>query len=96
MVRRYDILKGDRTTSDGTVLGGDFNDRVGDREQAYEQDDVWCPACQSIGRIVCYGARLSMKGPAGREAALDGDLCVCQCDVPPRLLPSQTTSYVDG
>lgn len=95
MVRRYDILKGDKTTSDGTVLGGDSNDRVGDREQAYERDDVWCPACQSMGKIVCQGPRLSMQGPDGPEGALSDDLCVCKCDPPPRLLPSQQSSYVD-
>lgn len=95
MVRRYDILKGDRTTSDGTVTGGDPNDRIGDREQAYEQDEVWCPACRSIGRVVCDGPRLSMKGPDGREGALSDDLCVCKCNVSPRLLQSQYSSYVD-
>ena len=95
MARRYDILKGDRTTSGGTVVSGDPNDRIGDREQAYERDDVWCPACQSMGNIVCDGPRLSMKGPDGREGALSDDICVCRCDVPPRLLPSQYASYVD-
>ncbi|WP_338060172.1 PAAR domain-containing protein [Burkholderia vietnamiensis] len=95
MVRRYDILKGDRTTLDGTVMGGDSNDMIGDREQAYEEDEVWCSACHSAGRIVCDGPRLSMKGPDGREGALSDDLCVCKCSVPPRLLPSQYSAYVD-
>ncbi len=40
MTRRYDILKGDRTTTGGTVEGGDPNDRVGDYEQAHEDDPV--------------------------------------------------------
>ncbi|MCG5075966.1 PAAR domain-containing protein [Paraburkholderia sp. RG36] len=95
MTRRYDIMKGDRTTADGTVMGGDPNDRIGDREQAYEQDEVWCPCCQSTGRIVCSGPRFSMRGPDGREGALSDDLCVCKCDPSPRLLPSQYSSYVD-
>lgn len=95
MIRRYDIMKGDKTTSDGTVLGGDANDRIGDREQAYERDEVWCPTCQSMGFIVCDGPRLSMKDPNGREGALSDDLCVCKCDPPPRLLPSQRLSCVD-
>jgi hypothetical protein len=95
MVRRYDIAKGDKTTADGTVTGGDPLDTLGDREQAYEDDDVWCPACQSLGRIVCDGPRISMKGPDGREGALNDDLCVCQCEPSPRLIPSQYSSYVD-
>lgn len=94
-MRRYDILKGDRTTSDGTVEGGNATDKVGDREQAYENDPVWCPACNSMGRIACAGPRQSTKGPDGREAALSDDLCICHCDPSPRLIPSQHTSYMD-
>jgi PAAR motif len=94
-MRRYDILKGDKTTSDGTVEGGDTTDKVGDREQAYETDPVWCPVCQTMGRIGCTGPRLSMKGSDGREGALSDDLCICQCDPSPRLIPSQYTSYMD-
>jgi uncharacterized Zn-binding protein involved in type VI secretion len=95
MVTRYDILKGDSTTADGTVIGGDSLDTVGGREQAYELDPVWCPACQSTGRIVCVGSRISCKGPDGREAALSGDLCVCQCEPSPFLISSQRTSWMD-
>ncbi len=62
MVRRYEILKGDRTTAEGSVMGGDSNDRVGDREQAQEWDEVWCPECESIGRIVCDGPRWRKQG----------------------------------
>lgn len=95
MVRRYDILVGDRTTNDGTVIRGDPLDKVGEREQAYELDPVWCPGCQSMGRIVCVGPRFSSKGPDGREAALSDDLCVCKCEPSPLLVPSQMTSWVD-
>jgi len=95
MTRRYDILKGDKTTADGTVEGGDPNDRIGNREQAYENDPVWCPACQSMGQIVCVGPRLSMTGPDGRQGALSDDLCVCQCTLSPTLVPSQDASYMD-
>lgn len=95
MVRRFDTLKGDKTAAGGTVIGGDANDTVGGIARAYERDDVWCPACESMGLIVCDGPRLSMQGPDGREGALSDDLCVCECNPPPRLLPSQFTSYVD-
>lgn len=95
MARRYDIRKGDKTTAGGTVLGGDPNDTIDELAQAYERDDVWCPACKSMGHIVCDGPRFPMQGPDGREGALSEDLCVCRCSPPPRLLPSQFTSYVD-
>ena len=95
MTRRYDITKGDSTTVGGVVEGGDGNDTLGGREQAYENDPVWCPACKTMGRIVCVGPRLSMTAPDGREAALSDDLCVCRCDQSPRLIPSQYSSYMD-
>jgi uncharacterized Zn-binding protein involved in type VI secretion len=94
-MRRYDILKGDSTTAGGTVEGGDAHDTVNHREQAFENDPVWCPACSTMGRIVCDGPRISMKSPDGCEAALSDDLCVCQCSPSPRLVPSQNTSYMD-
>jgi uncharacterized Zn-binding protein involved in type VI secretion len=95
MTRRYDIVKGDATTAGGIVQGGDSNDMLNGREQAYETDPVWCPVCKSMGRIVCVGPRLSMTGPDGREAALSDDLCVCLCNPSPRLIPSQGASYMD-
>jgi uncharacterized Zn-binding protein involved in type VI secretion len=95
LVRRYDITKEDLTTAGGTVAGGDGSDLLAGREQAYENDAVWCPECKTMGRIVCVGPRLSMTGPDGREAALSEDLCVCRCDPSPRLIPSQHSSYVD-
>ncbi|CAN7295420.1 PAAR domain-containing protein [Trinickia sp. LjRoot230] len=95
MVRRYDILKGDKTTAGGTVTDGSSLDTIADREQAYEGDHIWCPSCRSVGRIVCDGLRISMKGVDGREGALSDDLCVCKCSPSPRLIPSQYSSYVD-
>lgn len=96
MAQRYDILTDDLTTADGIVKSGNSKDRVGHREQAYEGDPVWCPVCKSIGRIVCTGPRLPMKGPDGREAALSDDLCLCLCHPSPRLVASQTSSYTDS
>lgn len=95
MTRRYDIVKGDATTAGGIVQNGDLNDMLNGREQAYENDPVWCPACKTMGRIVCAGPRLSMTAPDGREAALSDDLCVCRCNPPPLLIPSQGASYMD-
>lgn len=95
-MRRYDIVKGDTTTAGGIVQAGDGKDQIGDREQAYENDPVWCPACKTIGKIVCDGPRISTTGPDGRQAALSDDLCVCQCPTPPRLVSSQSVSYIDA
>lgn len=94
MGKRFDIVKGDKTTAGGTVIGGDASDRLNHREQAYQGDSVWCPSCKSMGRIVCKGARVSTTGPDGREAALSEDLCVCKCNPSPLLLASQTVSFV--
>ncbi|MBY4829269.1 PAAR domain-containing protein [Burkholderia dolosa] len=94
-MRRYDIMKGDTTTVGGIVQGGDGTDLIGGREQAYEQDPVWCPVCKTLGKIECTGPRISTTGPDGREAALSDDLCVCQCPTPPRLVASQSVSYID-
>ncbi|WP_414448575.1 PAAR domain-containing protein [Burkholderia sp. 22PA0099] len=94
-MRRYDIVKGDKTTAGGTVMAGDSHDRIHDQEQAYEHDPIWCPVCRSVGTLVCTGPRLSSTGPDGREAALSDDLCVCQCEPSPRLLASQYVSYID-
>jgi hypothetical protein len=96
MTRRHDILTDDTTTSDGVVKSGNLRDHVGARHQAYEGDSVWCPVCKSMGRIVCVGARLPMKGPDGREAALSDDLCLCLCEPSPRLIASQSSSYTDS
>ena len=51
-MRRYDIVKGDSTTAGGIVQSGDGKDLIGEREQAYENDPVWCPACKAMGKIV--------------------------------------------
>ncbi|WP_374626008.1 PAAR domain-containing protein [Pandoraea sp.] len=95
MVRRFDILTGDKTTAQGTVQQGATGDRIGEVEQAYEGDPVWCPACKTTGHISCTGPRLPTKGPDGREAALSDDLCTCECERHPCLVPSQFASYID-
>lgn len=94
-MRRYDIVKGDSTTAGGIVRSADGNDLIGQSEQAYENDPVWCPACKTTGKIVCDGPRISTTAPDGRQAALSDDLCVCQCSTPPRLVASQSVSYIE-
>ncbi|WP_412022784.1 PAAR domain-containing protein [Burkholderia cepacia] len=94
-MKRYDVVKGDTTTAGGLIQDGDCNDLIGTREQAYEGDPVWCPACKTIGKIVCDGPRIPTTGPDGRQAALSDDICACQCSPSPRLIASQVSSFVE-
>jgi uncharacterized Zn-binding protein involved in type VI secretion len=64
---------------------------INGQAMAREGDEVDCPKCDSIGRIVCDGPRL-VDLLEERNAALDGDLCKCKCDPPPRLIANQTLS----
>ncbi|MCA8200151.1 PAAR domain-containing protein [Burkholderia sp. AU33545] len=94
-MRRYDIVKGDATTVGGIVQGGDGQDMLHDREQAYEHDPVWCPVCKTLGVIEGDGPRHSSTGPDCRQSALSDDLCPCACPIPPKLVASQSASYTE-
>ena len=87
---RHNLVQGDKTTSNGVVVGA--NDaRITQMgvPLALEGDAVWCPACKTRGHILCVGPRHS-NSFHGRKDALDGDLCICQCEPPPRLIHSMT------
>ncbi|MDO4250240.1 MAG: hypothetical protein Q4C68_01875 [Moraxella sp.] len=60
------------------------------KKQSCIGDDIWCPACQSMGKIIPDQDRLSTK-INGRMPALHDDLCLCKCSPPPKLVHSQTT-----
>lgn len=90
------IRKGDRTTAGGEVTSGLDNMRHMGQPMAFEQDSVYCPACSSTGFIQCVGERFSFTGPHGRQLALEGDLCICQCLPPPQLVAGQAHSGSQG
>lgn len=92
MNARYDIRDGDTTTAQGRVMATVRNDVIDGKAVAYEGDPVWCPACKTTGKIVCVGERLPERGPDGRQSALSGDWCLCQCNPRPRLIQSQHRS----
>lgn len=93
-MKRYVILTGDKTTADGTVEAKATTLQLNGVHVAHEGDDVSCPACHSTGKIQCDGGtRLPMNGPDGRRIALHDDLCICQCNPPPRLVASQGVMY---
>ncbi|MFM0732858.1 PAAR domain-containing protein [Paraburkholderia sediminicola] len=94
-MKRFLILNGDKTTSNGTVVARSTTLGLQERQIAHEGDDVSCPACHSTGKIQCDGPRLPMTGPDGRRAALSDDLCICQCTPPPKLVASQSSTSIE-
>ena len=93
---RYYIHVGDTTTSNGRVVSGLATHTWQGHACAFEGDAVSCPACKSVGVIRCTGTRVSSTGSHGKEEALDGDLCICHCRIPPRLVASQSTYGTTG
>lgn len=86
-MRRNLIVAGDKTTAGGIVQEGisaGFNDGA---PLAYHGARVSCPACKSEGHIAAWGPSWSMTFD-GRQVALENDLCICQCNPPPRLVAS--------
>ena len=89
-LERAFIRDGDTTTSRGTVQAHPQRWPVtcGDdgRHACFEGDPVVCPACKRTGVTKCVAPFRPHTGPDGRQANLDGDLCLCRCPVPPRLV----------
>ncbi|WP_241669108.1 S-type pyocin domain-containing protein [Pseudomonas sp. CFBP13528] len=87
-MRRYNITTGSTTTAGGKVTGGcertSFNGELISREG----DRVACPACGTEGFIALVGPHLHEEWN-GKQAALEGDLCICKCDPPPELIANQ-------
>ncbi|SAL19790.1 PAAR repeat-containing protein [Caballeronia arvi] len=86
-MKRYFIVVGDQTTRGGSVTEGDSRARIRGKAQSYHGAHVYCPSCKSEGHIVGAGPtrRHSIHG---KQAALEGDLCACKCEPPPRLIAS--------
>lgn len=78
-MRRYDIVNGDTTSAGSLIQGVDANNLIGASEPAYEGDPVSRLACKMVGKIVCDGLYIPTTGSDERQAALSGDLCICQC-----------------
>jgi uncharacterized Zn-binding protein involved in type VI secretion len=92
MTQRFDICDGDTTTAGGRVHAASQTDFISGRAVAYQGDQVWCPKCSTMGKIVCVGDRLPCRGVDGREQALSYDWCLCKCDSPPLLISLQSDS----
>lgn len=89
---RYYIRAGATTTAGGAVKASSTFCTVEGLPLVREGDGVDCPACGTEGRIACVAPRLSHTFE-GREYALDGDLCVCECAPSPTLVADQHQRY---
>jgi uncharacterized Zn-binding protein involved in type VI secretion len=89
-MRRYTVTLGSPTSAGGQVSSAGSACVIDGVPVALEGDTVACPACRSVGRILCVGPRIPETWN-GRHVALENDLCICRCTPSPRLLASQTT-----
>ena len=87
-MRRYNITTGATTTAGGEVISGLERTSFNGQMIAREGDRVACPACGTEGVIALTGPHLH-EAWGGRQAALEGDLCLCKCDPPPELIANQ-------
>jgi uncharacterized Zn-binding protein involved in type VI secretion len=87
-MRRYTITLGAPTSSGGRVISASSEGKIDGVPIALEGDLVSCPACKTAGKIQCVGPRIP-ESWHGKNVALENDLCICRCAVPPKLRPSQ-------
>ncbi|MGY2334172.1 S-type pyocin domain-containing protein [Pseudomonas sp. SDO528_S397] len=76
------------TSAGGVVLTGCDSGFINNQGVAREGDRVFCPACNSTGVIANAGA-YRVEIWAGKQVALEGDVCVCQCSPAPVLIAHQ-------
>ncbi|MDE1533754.1 S-type pyocin domain-containing protein [Pseudomonas carnis] len=87
-MKRYNITTGAKTTAGGEVISGMARTSFSGQMIAREGDRVACPACGTEGFIALTGPHLHEEW-GGKQAALEGDLCICKCDPPPELIACQ-------
>lgn len=87
--RRYHIRDGAKTTAGGTVRASTTWYKLNGAPVACEGDTMDCPACGTTGIIQCVMPRIPERVNS-KEIALSGDLCICQCSPPPKLIAEQT------
>lgn len=93
-MRRYNLTNGAKTTAGDTVYTGYTGGTINGLGMVRQGDLIFCPACSSQGVVVCGGPRLGEIWD-GAEAALDGDVCRCKCDPPPKLIANQFMEFQD-
>ena len=91
---RYLIRDGDTTTAGGVVAATGTHMPIYGHSVALEGDSVQCPACKSVGYIKCVPPIRRATGHANKQLSVDGDLCICKCPSPPRLIASQKQASI--
>jgi len=98
MVMRKIVVVGDKTTTGGTILpNANSTFSVGDdgHKVALIGGQATCLACKGVGVIAKAGGprRMNFMG----EVALENDIVICGCPVPPKLVSNlhQTMTYDD-
>ncbi|WP_233863503.1 PAAR domain-containing protein [Paraburkholderia adhaesiva] len=87
MMRRVAVV-GDELTSKGHILpyeqahGCSFHGH----KAALIGGEAYCEKCKSIGWIAKAGGPYRPKYGTTREIALDGDIVLCRCPVPPHII----------
>jgi uncharacterized Zn-binding protein involved in type VI secretion len=76
------LIKGDKATNGAVIIGGSTMSSYEGMPTAREGDPVYCPVCKRNGAIVCVGPRWPSTDD-GKEEALSGDICSCDCRPPP-------------
>lgn len=94
-MRRNFIREGDKTTAGGVVIEGLLTDVIEGRGVAFNGALIACPACKSTGKIRNVGPRWPHTLPNGQQSALENDLCICKCKVPPKLVAGQIFSGME-
>ena len=91
-MRRSYIKKGDQTTSGATVTQGIEGVRHHGMTLAFLGAEVYCPRCESTGRLVGKGPRYGHTWMR-KQPALHDDLAICKCEPTPRVIASQHTMF---
>lgn len=90
--RRFHIRAGATTTAGGVVRASSEFCIVDGKPLAREGDPIDCPACKTSGHIACVAPRLC-DSFGGREYALSDDVCICECNPPPKLVADQGIKF---
>lgn len=93
-MRRYYLKQDDKSSALGVVVEGEPSCLHYGTPLTYVGAKVYCESCKTMGVIAAKGPRLS-ESMMGRQPALSGDVCICECDPPPIMHASQDNDYQD-